>query len=61
MTILRLYKRMIIEGNRLSENSNMTDKVIAGRLGKGVEYKWIALFNVTLAPLMGSQLTIALF
>jgi MFS family permease len=54
MAILRLYKQMITEGNRLSENSNMTDKVIAGKLGKGVEYKWIALFNVTLATLMGS-------
>ncbi len=54
MAILRLYKQLIMEGNRLSEDNNMTDKVIAGKLGKGVEYKWIALFNVTLATLMGS-------
>jgi MFS family permease len=38
----------------LNKNINVTDKVIAGRSGKGIDYKWIALFNVTLASLMGS-------
>lgn len=42
------------EGNRLSENFNVKDKMTAGRLRKGIDYKWIALFNVTLASLMGS-------
>ncbi len=32
----------------------MTDKVAAGRSGKNIAYKWVALFNVTLASLMGS-------
>jgi MFS family permease len=45
---------MKIEGNRLNENINVIDKVIAGKTGKGIDYKWIALFNVTLASLMGS-------
>jgi MFS family permease len=45
---------MNLEGNRLSENVNVTDKMTAGRLRKGIDYKWIALFNVTLASLMGS-------
>jgi MFS family permease len=49
-----LQKQTNIEGNRLSENINVTSKVIAGRSGKGIDYKWIALFNVTLASLMGS-------
>ena len=44
----------MIEGNRLNENINVTDKAIAGRSSKGIDYKWIALFNVTLASLMGS-------
>lgn len=38
----------------MNENINVTDKVIAGRSGKGIDYKWIALFSVTLASLMGS-------
>jgi MFS family permease len=42
------------EGNRLSESINVTDKMTAGRIRKGIDYKWIALFNVTLASLMGS-------
>jgi MFS family permease len=42
------------EGNRLSENTNVTDKMTTGKLRKGIDYKWIALFNVTLASLMGS-------
>lgn len=32
----------------------MIDKVVAGGSGKNTSYKWIALFNVTLASLMGS-------
>jgi MFS family permease len=45
---------MRIEGNNLSENINITDKATAGTLGKGIDYKWIALFNVTLSSLMGT-------
>src|SRR5664279_1249948 len=45
---------MKIEGNRLSKNINVIEKAIAGRSGKGIDYKWIALFSVTLASLMGS-------
>jgi MFS family permease len=51
---LDYQKQIKIEGNKLSENSNVANKVVAGRLGKGIDYKWIALFNVTLASLMGS-------
>jgi MFS family permease len=45
---------MTIEGNKLNESINVTDKVISGRSGKGIDYKWIALFNVTLSSLMGT-------
>ena len=45
---------MKIEGNKLSENSNLTDKVSAGGSGDNISYKWIALFNVTLSSLMGT-------
>ncbi|HEY3360295.1 MAG TPA: MFS transporter [Methanosarcina sp.] len=38
----------------MSENRNLTDKVAAGGSGKNIAYKWVALFNVTLASLMGS-------
>ncbi len=45
---------MMKEGNRLSKSINVTDKMASGRLMKGIDYKWVALFNVTLASLMGS-------
>lgn len=45
---------MKIEGNKLSKNSNLTDKVSAGGSGDNISYKWIALFNVTLSSLMGT-------
>lgn len=42
----------------MSENSNVTDnvtdKITAGTPGKGIDYKWVALFNVTLSSLMGT-------
>lgn len=42
----------------MSENINAIEKVmdksIAGTSGKGIDYKWIALFNVTLSSLMGT-------
>ena len=42
----------------MSENSNVTDnvtdKMTAGTPGKGIDYKWVALFNVTLSSLMGT-------
>ncbi|MDQ1252753.1 MAG: hypothetical protein QG646_1885 [Euryarchaeota archaeon] len=49
---------MKTEGNILSENSNVTDnvtdKITVGTPGKGIDYKWVALFNVTLSSLMGT-------
>lgn len=45
---------MKIEGNKLSKNSNLIDKVSAGGSGDNISYKWIALFNVTLSSLMGT-------
>jgi MFS family permease len=45
---------MKIEGNKLSKNSNLIDKVSAGGSGNNISYKWIALFNVTLSSLMGT-------
>ena len=38
----------------MSENSNLTNKTTASIPEKGVAYKWIALFNVTLSSLMGT-------
>ena len=38
----------------MSENSNLTNKTTASISEKGVAYKWIALFNVTLSSLMGT-------
>jgi MFS family permease len=38
----------------MSENSNLTNKATASISEKGVAYKWIALFNVTLSSLMGT-------
>ncbi|MEN6582802.1 MAG: MFS transporter, partial [Armatimonadota bacterium] len=38
----------------MTKNRNLTDKVTTGGPGKNIAYKWIALFNVTLASLMGS-------
>lgn len=45
---------MKIEGNRLSENNNVIEKMTTDKVSKGIDYKWVALFNVTLASLMGS-------
>jgi MFS family permease len=47
---------MTIEGKSLSENISLTDKdnMTAGTQGKGIDYKWVALFNVTLSSLMGT-------
>ncbi|MDR7665029.1 MFS transporter [Methanosarcina sp. Z-7115] len=45
---------MKIEGNKLSKNSNLIDKVSTGGSGDNISYKWIALFNVTLSSLMGT-------
>ena len=43
------------EGNSVSENSNVTAGAEAGsKARKGIDYKWIALSNVTLASLMGT-------
>jgi MFS family permease len=43
------------EGNSVSENSNVTAGPEAGnKARKGIDYKWIALSNVTLASLMGT-------
>jgi MFS family permease len=41
---IKKIKTIKTEGNKLSENHN----------GKSIAYKWVALFNVTLASLMGS-------
>lgn len=38
----------------MTKNLNLTDKVAPGGSGNYIAYKWIALFNVTLASLMGS-------
>jgi len=38
----------------LSKNSNVTDKKNTATKEKGIAYKWIALFNITLASLMGT-------
>lgn len=38
----------------MNENSNLTNKTTASIPEKGVAYKWIALFNVTLSSLMGT-------
>lgn len=45
---------MKIEGNRLSKNNNVIEKMTTDKVSKGIDYKWVALFNVTLASLMGS-------
>jgi MFS family permease len=48
---------MKTEGNILSESSIVTentDKPTAGSSGKIIDYKWIALSNVTLSSLMGT-------
>ncbi len=43
------------EGNSVSENNDATSGIDAGnRARKGIDYKWIALSNVTLASLMGT-------
>ena len=38
----------------MSENINLTNNTATGIPEKGVAYKWIALFNVTLSSLMGT-------
>jgi MFS family permease len=47
-----------MEGNTLNENSNVAvnevDKSTAGTQRKSIDYKWVALFNVTLSSLMGT-------
>lgn len=49
---------MTMEGNILNEKGNvtdnLTDKSTASTPGKGIDYKWVALFNVTLSSLMGT-------
>lgn len=49
---------MMKEGNILSEDinakDNVTEKSTTGTLRKGIDYKWVALLNVTLASLMGT-------
>jgi MFS family permease len=45
---------MKIEGNKLNENNNFINNAISGKSNKGIDYKWIALFNVTLSSLMGT-------
>ncbi len=42
------------EGNNVSENSNATNNANGSTPRKGIDYKWIALSNVTLASLMGT-------
>lgn len=38
----------------MNKNSNVTDKENTAIKEKGIAYKWIALFNITLASLMGT-------
>lgn len=38
----------------MNKNSNVTDKENIATKEKGIPYKWIALFNITLASLMGT-------
>lgn len=47
-------KKIFTEGNNLDYKSNVTTTKNDDTLKKGIAYKWIALFNVALASLMGT-------
>ena len=45
---------MKADGNTVSENNNVTINAGGATAKKGIDYKWVALSNVTLASLMGT-------
>lgn len=47
-------KKIFTEGNNLDYKSNVTTTENEDTVKKGIAYKWIALFNVALASLMGT-------
>lgn len=47
-------KKIFTEGNNLDYKSNVTTTENDDTVKKGIAYKWIALFNVALASLMGT-------
>ncbi|HWQ48239.1 MAG TPA: MFS transporter [Methanosarcina sp.] len=51
---LQFTRRQQKRGNNLNKNSNVIDKENKPIQKKSIAYKWVALFNVTLASLMGS-------